>query len=25
MRCGVLNYVFNTPELHRWHHQERAA
>ncbi len=21
MRCGVLNYVFNTPELHRWHHR----
>jgi sterol desaturase/sphingolipid hydroxylase (fatty acid hydroxylase superfamily) len=20
MRTGVLNYVFNTPELHRWHH-----
>ncbi len=20
MRCGVLNKVFNTPELHRWHH-----
>jgi sterol desaturase/sphingolipid hydroxylase (fatty acid hydroxylase superfamily) len=20
MRCGWLNYVFNTPELHRWHH-----
>lgn len=20
MRCGPLNYVFNTPELHRWHH-----
>ena len=20
MRCGVLNYVFNTPCLHRWHH-----
>ncbi|HCX67158.1 MAG TPA: sterol desaturase, partial [Rhodobiaceae bacterium] len=19
MRCGPLNYVFNTPELHRWH------
>ncbi|MEQ1866312.1 MAG: sterol desaturase family protein [Micropepsaceae bacterium] len=22
MRCGVLNYVFNTPELHRWHHSK---
>lgn len=20
MRCGWLNYVFNTPNLHRWHH-----
>ena len=20
MRCGLLNYVFSTPELHRWHH-----
>jgi len=20
MRCGPLNLVFNTPELHRWHH-----
>ncbi len=20
MRCGPLNWVFNTPELHRWHH-----
>ncbi|MEO8670616.1 MAG: sterol desaturase family protein [Tahibacter sp.] len=20
LRCGALNYVFNTPELHRWHH-----
>ena len=19
-RCGPLNYVFNTPNLHRWHH-----
>ncbi len=19
-RCGVLNYFFNTPNLHRWHH-----
>jgi sterol desaturase/sphingolipid hydroxylase (fatty acid hydroxylase superfamily) len=21
-RSGVLNYFFNTPELHRWHHQK---
>ncbi|MCC7121534.1 MAG: sterol desaturase family protein [Gammaproteobacteria bacterium] len=20
MRCGWLNYLFNTPNLHRWHH-----
>lgn len=20
VRCGPLNYVFNTPQLHRWHH-----
>ncbi|MGR9090864.1 MAG: sterol desaturase family protein [Gammaproteobacteria bacterium] len=20
MRCGWINYVFNTPNLHRWHH-----
>ena len=20
MRCGYLSWVFNTPELHRWHH-----
>ena len=20
MECGVLNYIFNTPNLHRWHH-----
>ena len=20
MRFGVLSYIFNTPELHRWHH-----
>lgn len=20
MRCGPISYVFNTPELHRWHH-----
>ena len=19
-RCGIFNYIFNTPELHRWHH-----
>lgn len=22
MRCGPLNYLFNTPELHRWHHSK---
>ena len=25
MRCGWLNYVFNTPELHRWHHSKVLA
>ena len=20
MKCGYLNYIFSTPELHRWHH-----
>jgi len=25
MRCGWLNYVFNTPELHRWHHSKVVA
>jgi ornithine lipid hydroxylase len=25
MRCGVLNYVFNTPQLHRWHHSKVLA
>lgn len=20
VRCGPLNYLFNTPQLHRWHH-----
>ncbi|MGD1934459.1 MAG: sterol desaturase family protein, partial [Candidatus Phaeomarinobacter sp.] len=25
MRAGWLNYVFNTPELHRWHHSKVAA
>ena len=23
MRCGFLNYIFNTPNLHRWHHSTR--
>lgn len=23
MRCGPLDYVFNTPTLHRWHHSKR--
>lgn len=22
MRFGFLNYIFNTPELHRWHHSK---
>jgi len=22
MRFGPLNYIFNTPELHRWHHSQ---
>lgn len=22
MRCGPFNYLFNTPELHRWHHSK---
>jgi len=22
MKCGWLNWVFNTPELHRWHHSQ---
>ena len=25
MRCGWLNYVFNTPNLHRWHHSMKPA
>jgi sterol desaturase/sphingolipid hydroxylase (fatty acid hydroxylase superfamily) len=25
MRCGPLNYIFNTPELHRWHHSKVLA
>lgn len=24
MRCGLLNYIFNTPNLHRWHHSTRV-
>lgn len=23
MRCGWLNRIFNTPELHRWHHSKQ--
>ena len=23
MDCGWLNYVFNTPNLHRWHHSDK--
>lgn len=22
MRCGWLSYIFNTPEVHRWHHSK---
>ncbi len=25
MRNGVLNYIFNTPDLHRWHHSKVLA
>ena len=25
MRCGVLNWIVNTPELHRWHHSRDPA
>ncbi|HRQ60256.1 MAG TPA: sterol desaturase family protein, partial [Alphaproteobacteria bacterium] len=25
MKCGVLNYIFSTPELHRWHHSRDLA
>lgn len=24
MRCGWINWVFNTPQLHRWHHSRVA-
>ena len=24
MRCGALNFIFNTPEQHRWHHSTRV-
>jgi sterol desaturase/sphingolipid hydroxylase (fatty acid hydroxylase superfamily) len=23
VRCGPFNWIFNTPELHRWHHSRR--
>jgi sterol desaturase/sphingolipid hydroxylase (fatty acid hydroxylase superfamily) len=23
MRCGWFNYIFNTPQLHRWHHSKQ--
>lgn len=23
MKCGWLNYIVNTPELHRWHHSKQ--
>lgn len=22
MKCGMINWVFNTPQLHRWHHSQ---
>jgi ornithine lipid hydroxylase len=22
MQCGMINWVFNTPQLHRWHHSQ---
>lgn len=25
MRCGPLDYVFNTPSLHRWHHSKELS
>jgi ornithine lipid hydroxylase len=25
MKCGFLNYIFSTPELHRWHHSRDLA
>lgn len=25
MKCGILNYIFSTPELHRWHHSRDLA
>ena len=25
MECGWLNYIFNTPNLHRWHHSADRA
>ncbi len=25
MRCGALSLVFNTPNLHRWHHAAETA
>ena len=25
MRGGILNYIFNTPDLHRWHHSMNPA
>lgn len=24
MKCGMMNWVFNTPQLHRWHHSQDA-
>ncbi len=25
MRCGVLNWIFATPQLHRWHHSKEVV
>ncbi|MEX0924294.1 MAG: sterol desaturase family protein [Rhodovibrionaceae bacterium] len=25
LRCGPLSYLFNTPELHRWHHSRKLS
>ncbi|MCA9809852.1 MAG: sterol desaturase family protein, partial [Candidatus Dadabacteria bacterium] len=24
VHCGVLNYIFNTPNVHRWHHSKKV-
>jgi sterol desaturase/sphingolipid hydroxylase (fatty acid hydroxylase superfamily) len=23
MHCGIFNYIFNTPNVHRWHHSRK--